>query len=68
MISDAWEEYAKDHKLDAADPKLRAMFEWAWHSAVNECCGYLQIAGQIGVANQLQDYMRDDDWEYEEEE
>jgi hypothetical protein len=67
MISEAWEEYAAEHGLDKNDVVLRKLFEWAWHTAVNECEGYLMSMGQIGLGNMLQDYMRDENWEYEED-
>ena len=67
MISEAWEEYAAEHNLDKDDAALHKLFEWAWHTAVNECEGYLMSMGQIGLGNMLQDYMRDGNWEYEED-
>lgn len=67
MISEAWEEYAAEHGLDKNDAVLRRLFEWAWHTAVNECEGYLMSMGQIGLGNMLQDFMRDVNWEYEED-
>ena len=66
MISIAWEEYAKDHGLDVDDETLRDMFTWAWHTAVNECCSYLSLGGHIGLANLLQDFMKDVNWDYKE--
>jgi hypothetical protein len=66
MLSEEWEEYAKEHELDVEDQKLRDMFEWAWHTAVNECCSYLSGVGQFGLANLVQDFMRDKDWDYDE--
>ena len=71
MISEAWEEYAEEHKLDVNNETLRKLFEWAWHSAVNECEGFLSISGYIGLGRIMQDYMRDVEWDYagdEEEE
>jgi hypothetical protein len=67
MISEAWEEYAAEHGLDKNDATLHRLFEWAWHTAVNECEGYLMSMGQIGLGNMLQDFMRDVNWEYEED-
>jgi len=66
MLSIVWEDYAKDHSLDVEDKKLRDMFEWAWHSAVNNCCSHLNMMGQFGLANILQDNMKDEDWDYDE--
>jgi hypothetical protein len=68
VISEVWKEYATEHKLDVNDKTLRKLFEWAWHSAVNECEGYLMTMGQIGLGNLLQDFMRDDDWDYDGDE
>jgi hypothetical protein len=44
------------------------MFEWAWHSAVNNCCSHLNMMGQFGLANILQDNMKDENWDYDENE
>ena len=68
MISEAWEEYAVEHGLDKNNVVLHRLFEWAWHTAVNECEGYLMSMGQIGLGNMLQDFMRDVNWEYEDDE
>ena len=66
MLNAEWEQYAKEQGLDVDDQKLRDMFEWAWHTAVNECCGYLSGIGQFGLSNLVQDFMRDKDWDYDE--
>jgi hypothetical protein len=68
MLSVEWEQYAEEQGLDVNDQKLRSMFEWAWHTAVNECCSFLIVAGQVGISNMLQDHMTDKNWEYEEDE
>ena len=68
MLSSEWEQYAEEQNLDVNDKKLRAMFEWAWHTAINECCGYLTSIGQVGLSNMVQDFMSDENWDYEEDE
>jgi hypothetical protein len=68
MLSIEWEQYAEEQGLDVNDQKLRSMFEWAWHTAINECCGYLTGIGQVGLSNMVQDFMWDENWDYEGEE